>query len=100
MQRVLHFPEVFYDEGGVVKFRGRPYVLSVVQQELCDEAHRSTLNIHPRGNKMYQNVKKHFWWLGMKREIAEYVSRYLTCQQVKVEHQRLAGFLQPLQIPE
>ena len=36
----------------------------------------------------------------MKREIAEYVSRCLTCQQVKAEHQRLAGLLQPLQIPE
>ena len=36
----------------------------------------------------------------MKREIAEYVSRCLTCQQVKVEHQRPAGLLQPLQIPE
>ena len=36
----------------------------------------------------------------MKREIAEYVSRCLTCQQVKAEHQRPAGLLQPLQIPE
>ena len=36
----------------------------------------------------------------MKREIAKYVSRCLTCQQVKAEHQRPAGLLQPLQIPE
>ena len=35
----------------------------------------------------------------MKREIARYVSKYLTCQQVKEEHQKLDGLLQPLPIP-
>ena len=73
---------------------------SAARQELCDEVHRLKLSIHLGGNKMYQNVKTHFWWPGMKREIIEYVSRCLTCQQVKVEHQRLAGLLQSLQTPE
>lgn len=36
----------------------------------------------------------------MKREIAEFVSRCLVCQQIKVEHQRPTGFSQPLPIPE
>ena len=36
----------------------------------------------------------------MKREIAQFVAQCLTCQQVKVEHQRSAGLLQPLPIPE
>jgi hypothetical protein len=36
----------------------------------------------------------------MKREIADYVSKYGVCQQVKIKHQRLARPLQPLQIPE
>ncbi|XP_074355258.1 uncharacterized protein LOC141693960 [Apium graveolens] len=35
-----------------------------------------------------------------RREIAEWVSRCLTCQQVKAEHQRPSGLLQPLEIPE
>jgi len=35
----------------------------------------------------------------MKRDIAEYVTRCLTCQQVKAEHQRPGGLLQPLPIP-
>ena len=36
----------------------------------------------------------------MKRDIAEFVSRYLTCQQIKAKHQRPRGLLQPLPIPE
>lgn len=36
----------------------------------------------------------------MKRDVVEYVSRCLTCQQVKVEHQRPRGLLQPLLIPQ
>ena len=36
----------------------------------------------------------------MKRDVAEYVSKCLTCQQVKAEHQAPAGKLKPLTIPE
>ena len=36
----------------------------------------------------------------MKKEIARYVSKCLTCQQVKIEHQKPGGLLQPLPIPE
>jgi hypothetical protein len=50
--------------------------------------------------KMYQDLKKIFWWYGMKREIAEYVARCDSCQRIKAEHQRPAGLLQPLQIPQ
>ena len=36
----------------------------------------------------------------MKRDVAEYVSRCLTCQQIKIENQALAGKLKPLLVPE
>ena len=64
------------------------------------EAHSSKFTIHPGGNKMYRDLKRQYWWRGMKRDIASFVSRCLTCQQVKVEHQRPAGMLQPLSVPE
>ena len=41
-----------------------------------------------------------YWWPGMKKDIAEFVAKCLTCQKVKVEHQKPAGFLQPLEIPK
>lgn len=49
---------------------------------------------------MYHDLKSLYWWSGMKRDVVDYVSRCLTCQQVKAEHQRPAGLLQPLRIPE
>ena len=49
---------------------------------------------------MYQDLRDMFWWSGKKKDIAEYVSRCLTCAKVKVEHQKFAGlFIQPT-IPE
>nr|GFC02784.1 putative reverse transcriptase domain-containing protein [Tanacetum cinerariifolium] len=48
---------------------------------------------------MYHDIKQHFWWSGMKRDVAMFVSRCLICQQVKIEHQRASGLLQSLDIP-
>jgi hypothetical protein len=49
---------------------------------------------------MYKDLKTRYWWYGMKRDIAEYVSLRDTCQRVTAKHQRLARLLQPLKIPE
>jgi IS30 family transposase len=49
---------------------------------------------------MYKDLKTQYWWYGMKRDIAEYVSLCDTCQRVKVEHQRPIRLLQPLKILE
>ena len=46
---------------------------------ILDEGHRSSLSIHPRATKMYQDLKRLFWWPGMKKEIAEFVYAYLIC---------------------
>jgi hypothetical protein len=49
---------------------------------------------------MYKDLKTHYWWYGMKQDIAEYVSLCDTYQRVRAEHQRPTGLLQPLKIPE
>ena len=64
------------------------------------EAHCSRLTIHPRETKMYHDLRHQYWWQRMKWDIAQFVSKCLICQQVKVEHQKLAGLLQPLPIVE
>jgi len=70
-----------------------------LKKELLKDAHNSTLTTHPRGTKMYHNLKTHYWWNGMKRDIADFVARCLTCQRVKTEHQKPGELLQFLSIP-
>ncbi|PKA56240.1 hypothetical protein AXF42_Ash011169 [Apostasia shenzhenica] len=49
---------------------------------------------------MYQNLREHYWWNNMKRDVAQFVAKCLVCQQIKAEHQRPGGLLQPLPIPK
>nr|GFA09634.1 hypothetical protein [Tanacetum cinerariifolium] len=63
------------------------------------EAHSSPFSVHSGSTKMYHDLKQHFWWSGMKGDVAMFVSKCLICQQVKIEHQRASGLLQPLDIP-
>ncbi|GJV06383.1 putative reverse transcriptase domain-containing protein, partial [Tanacetum coccineum] len=55
------------------------------------ESHKSKYSIHPGSEKMYQDMKKLYWWPNMKADIATYVSKFLTCAKVKAEHQRPSG---------
>ncbi|GKC17485.1 putative reverse transcriptase domain-containing protein [Tanacetum coccineum] len=65
-----------------------------------DEAHTSRYSVHPGADKMYYDLRGLYWWPGMKRDIAEYVSRCLTCSKNKAEHQKPSGFLQQPENPE
>nr|GFB35337.1 putative reverse transcriptase domain-containing protein [Tanacetum cinerariifolium] len=64
------------------------------------ESHKSKYSIHPGSDKMYQDLKKLYWWPNMKANIATFVSKCLTCAKVKAEHQKPSGLLQQLEIPE
>nr|GEW64738.1 putative reverse transcriptase domain-containing protein [Tanacetum cinerariifolium] len=64
------------------------------------ESHKSKYSIHPGSDKMYQDMKKLYWWPNMKANIATYVSKYLTCARVKATHQRPSGLLVQPAIPE
>ncbi|GJY51492.1 putative reverse transcriptase domain-containing protein [Tanacetum coccineum] len=65
-----------------------------------DEAHTSRYSINPGADKMYHDLRDFYWWPGMKRDVAEYVSRCLTCFKIKAEHQKPSGLLQQPEIPE
>ncbi|GJS62774.1 putative reverse transcriptase domain-containing protein [Tanacetum coccineum] len=64
-----------------------------VRTLIMDEAHKSKYSVHPGVDKMYYDLRDRYWWLGMKKDIAVYVSMCLTCLKVKVEHQRPSGLL-------
>jgi len=67
---------------------------------LLEEGHKSYLSIHPCMTKMYRDLKATFWKTGMKIDVADYVASCLVCQKTKIEHQRLGGTLEPLDIPQ
>ncbi|KAI3795537.1 hypothetical protein L1987_38192 [Smallanthus sonchifolius] len=66
-------------------------------EEILEEAHKSKYTMYPGSDKMYKNLKDNYRWIGMKKHIAIYVAKCLTCSQVKAEHQKLTG-LQQLEI--
>nr|GEZ58384.1 putative reverse transcriptase domain-containing protein [Tanacetum cinerariifolium] len=67
---------------------------------IMHESHKLKYSIHPGSEKMYQDVKKLYWWPNMKADIATYVSKCLTRARVKAEHQRPSGLLVQPAIPE
>ncbi|GJX15082.1 putative reverse transcriptase domain-containing protein [Tanacetum coccineum] len=89
------------DDGGIYFF-DRIWIPSVggVRKLIMDEAHTSRYSVHPGADKMYYDLRDLYWWPGMKRDIAEYVSRCLTCSKIKAEHQKPSGLLQQPEIPE
>ncbi|CAJ2633781.1 unnamed protein product [Trifolium pratense] len=90
------------DFDGVLWLNSRLCVPNVgeLRRKILEEAHHSSYTIHPGSNKMYQDLREFYWWEGMKKDVADFVSKCLVCQQVKAEHQKPAGLLQPVEIPE
>ena len=89
-------------ENDVLFFDGRICVPNEneLRRQILTEAHETPYSVHPGSTKMYQGLRDHFWWNGMKGDVAKFVSKCLTCQKVKAEHKRPAGELQPIEVPE
>ncbi|GJR20393.1 putative reverse transcriptase domain-containing protein [Tanacetum coccineum] len=66
---------------------------------IMHESHKSKYSIHPGSDKMYQDMKKLYWWPNMKADIATYVRKCLACARVKAEHQRPSSLLVQPEIP-
>ena len=63
------------------------------------EAHKSQYSVHPGADKMYQDLRNQYWWPGMKKDVAFFMAKCLTCSMVKTEHQRPSGLLEQPEIP-
>ena len=75
----------------MILFQGMVVVPAELQEEVLREFHTSPLAVHPGVGKMYQDLRRQYWWPGMMKDVAAFVARCLTCQQVKAEHHVTAG---------
>ncbi|GKF47315.1 putative reverse transcriptase domain-containing protein, partial [Tanacetum coccineum] len=89
-------------EDGSLYFMDKIWVPLVgdVRMVILNKAHKSKYSVHPGADKMYYDLRDMYWWQGMKRDIAIYVNKCLTCAKVKTEHQRPSGLLQQPDILE
>ncbi|GKA04764.1 putative reverse transcriptase domain-containing protein [Tanacetum coccineum] len=87
---------------GTLCFNGRSWLpcYGDLRTVIMHESHKSKYSINPGSKKMCQDMKKLYWWLNMKANIATYVSKCLTCANVKAEHQRPSGLLVQPDIPQ
>ncbi|GKD60849.1 hypothetical protein Tco_1298358, partial [Tanacetum coccineum] len=96
-----YIPYLEEDNRGIKTRQGRIYIpfQSNVKELLLEEAHKSNYSIHPGATKMYLNLKRNYWWPGIKRDCVKYVEKCLTCLKVKAEREKPYGKIQPLEIP-
>ncbi|GJR41797.1 putative reverse transcriptase domain-containing protein [Tanacetum coccineum] len=87
---------------GIRYFKNRVWLqlFGRLRDLIMHESHKSKYSVHLGSEKMYQDMKKLYWWPNMKADIAKYVSKCLTCAMVKAEHQRPSRLLQQPEIPE
>ena len=75
------FTDFNFDDEGVLWINGRLCIpdMDNLREEILEEAHFTAYSVHPGATKMYHNIKDLYWWDGMKKDIVDFVSKYLTC---------------------
>ncbi|GJX13518.1 putative reverse transcriptase domain-containing protein [Tanacetum coccineum] len=91
--------EIHPDGTRCIKNRSWLPLFGGLRDLIMHESHKSKYSIHPGSDKMYQDLKKLYWWPNMKAIIAEYVGKCLTCSRVKAECQKPSGLLVQPEIP-
>ena len=89
-----------WEEDGVVYMEEKVYVLNnkKIKEEILKKNHDSVDVGHPGQHRMLELLKRNYWWPGLKEYIKIYVQGCFKCQQNKVQHQKKARELHPLEI--
>ena len=91
-----------WEEDGIIYMDGKIYVPNNKKiKEIILKKNHDKIDIgHPGQHQMMELVKRTYWWPGLKEDIKNYVQGYLKCQQNKIQHQKRAGELHPLEISQ
>jgi hypothetical protein len=87
---------------GILLHKNKIFVPNVQDLKcmILHEMHNVPYAGHPEYQKIVAAIKSHYFWLGIKKEITEYITICMECQKVKDENRHPARLLQPLTIPE
>ena len=91
-----------WEEDEVAYMEGRIYIPNNkdIKEEILKKHHDPADVGYPGQHRMQELIKRTYWWPGLKEDVKKYVQGYVKCQQNKVQHQKRAGELHPLEIPE
>ena len=69
------------EEDGLLRYQGRMYIPKEgnIKEIILSEAHREHYCVHPGVKKMYADMKKLFFWHGMKSDVVDFVLKFLEC---------------------
>jgi hypothetical protein len=70
-----------------------------IRSIILKEAHRELYCAYLGVKKMYTDMRKLFFWVGMKHDIFHFIPKCLECQQVKANHHHPSSLLEPLDVP-
>jgi len=80
---------------------GRIHILNnKIKEEILKKNHDLADVGHPGQHRMLELIKRTYWWPGLNEDVKKYIQGCFKCQQNKVQHQRKAGELHSLEIPE
>ena len=93
---------IAWEEDEVAYMEGRIYMPNnkELKEEILREHHNPADIRHLGQQRMLELLKRNYWWPGLKEDVKRYVQCCFKCQQNKVLHQRKAGELHPLEIPQ
>ncbi|XP_070002474.1 uncharacterized protein [Nicotiana sylvestris] len=88
-------------DDGTLRRQGRLCIPDVdgLRERIMTRTHTSRYSVQPSSTKVYRDLKEVYWWNNMKRNVADFVARCPSCQQVKADHQRPGGLAQNIEIP-
>ena len=91
-----------WEENGIVYMDGRIYVPNSrkIKKKILQENHDLVDMGHLEQQRMLNLIKRNYWWPGFKEDIKKYVQGCFKCQQNKIQYQKKAGELHPLEIPQ
>ena len=77
LQKLVGKVDIALNEEGIIRFQHQVCVSDVaeVRKEVLEEAHKLKFFLHLGSNKMYQDLKKKIWWQGMKKDVADFVTK-------------------------